>query len=454
MNKKVDVTKLSLMDKVKLLSKKEQKSFIDGLSQDEAYSLIFDFEFNATPKQLLTISEEAKKKFIVCMDMGRGGGKTWTGAQWTKTKALSKKCYVNIIGPTIKEVEKNQIYGPSGIMAVCSELEKPFYNSSKGLLIWPNGSISNILSAENPEAIRGKSANDCWADEVCAWFYLQEAWEQLLYTVREDEQGQILVTTTPKRDEFYINKIRNSKHTYLIKGTTFDNNKLSKRFLENIKDLFDGTKLGRQELYAEILDIDDAALFDENNVNSNRVENIDNITLTQIVVAIDPATTSNSTSDMTGIVVCGKGEDGHYYILEDATMLAKPNDWAMKAIELYHKYKANYIIAETNNGGDMVESLLRNIDYNIAFEKVTATRGKMIRAEPIAGIYQKNLVHHVGIFDKLEKQMYTFIGSVIGKKSPDRVDALVWGLTYLSDINGMGLYDLYKDIYKKEFAKK
>ncbi|GAF68138.1 unnamed protein product, partial [marine sediment metagenome] len=207
---------------------------------------------------------------------------------------------------------------------------------------------------------------------------------------------------------------------------TFDNPHLPAEVLASLRANFEGTRRGLQELYGEILEDSDRFLWSLDTIAKNRVRNMPE--LVRIVVSIDPAVTAHAGSDETGIVVAGVDADGEGYILEDATMKGAPHEWASRAIQLYKVHSADCIVAEVNNGGDLVESVLRGVDRNIAYKCVRATRGKVLRAEPIAALYEKDRVHHVGIFDKLENQM---CGWQPGQPSPDRIDALVWALTDL-----------------------
>ncbi len=432
----------SMFNKLKKMSKAKKEKFIKSLSQDEAHQILFDPLFMCRPKQLKVFSEQARKSFVTILDSGRGFGKTFVASHWVKQKAKeTPNGYVNIVGLNYGEIERVFINGPSGIMAICSEFDKPTYFASKNLLIWPNGCKSLLISAEEPDNIRGKSADFICIDEFCAMHYMQQVFDQIVMTARENENVQILIATTPKFTKFYKD-LKKRKDTFSISGTTFENTNLSKKFLEYVTDMFDGTRIGRQELYAELLDNNEEALFNINLINETRVSELP-CKLTNIVVSVDPAVTSKSTSDLTGIVVVGKGEDGFYYVLRDETMLAKPNDWVKKCIDLYYEYNADYIVAEANNGGDFIETLIKNFDDNVNYKKVHASKGKITRAEPVAALYEKKFVRHVGNFDKLEEQMSEFTGALIEAKSPDRVDALVWGITELSG-NFFGILDLYR----------
>ena len=336
------------------------------------------------------------------------------------------------------------IQGESGILAICNKWERPEYKNK--MLHWPNGAISLVFSAEEPERLRGKQHEKLWADEVGAWRYI-DAWDQAIFGLRLGSNPQACATTTPRKTPL-IKSILNDKGTLITAGTTYENkSNLAPSFLAKVVSKYEGTRLGRQELNGELLEDNENALWNHSMIDALRVPIFDKddkpipYSFSRIVVGIDPATTSTVDSDFTGIVVAAKGEDGHYYIIDDLTLLGKPNEWCTTAIKAYHKYKADRIIAETNNGGDMIETLIRNIDANVSYKKVTATRGKILRAEPISALYEQGKVHHIGTFSKLEDQMCDWSG-LPGEKSPDRLDALVWALTELSENKNGGFLDL------------
>ena len=230
-----------------------------------------------------------------------------------------------------------------------------------------------------------------------------------------------------------------NKDVIVTQGNTFENqNNLADSALEQFKDLYEGTRLGRQELYAEILEDVEGALWSHFQLEKIRVKKEDIPEMRRIVIAIDPAVTKNATSDETGIIVAGIGENDKYFILSDKSGKFTPDGWGRLAIEEYYRYNANLIVAETNNGGDLVERLLRTIDRNIPYKSVTATRGKMLRAEPISALYEQDRVCHADIFPQLEDQMCSFNGE--SSKSPDRLDALVWALTELSQSTRKALW--------------
>lgn len=358
---------------------------------------------------------------------GRGWGKTRCGSEWVRAKARTSR-YVNIVAATAADARDICVEGESGILAVCPPWERPRYEPSKTRLTWPNGAVSLIFSADEPDRLRGKQHSDLWCDELAAWRY-PEAWDQAKLGLRLGRRPQACITTTP-RPAKAIRDMIDDPTCVVTRGRTMDNAKnLAPAFLASITARYEGTRLGRQELNAEILDDAPGALWKREQIDALRVVRAPE--LRRIVVAIDPAVTSTEGSDETGIVVVGIGADGHGYVLEDLSCVASPDSWCRLAVQAYHRQKADRIVAETNNGGDLVESLLRTIDQAVAYRKVTASRGKAVRAEPVAALYEQGRVHHVGQFDRLEDQLTNWDPS-LSEKSPDRLDALVWAITELA----------------------
>lgn len=367
---------------------------------------------------------------------GRGFGKTRTGAEWVRQEARTSR-YVNLIGATADDARDIMIEGESGILAVCPKHERPEYKPSQRKLIWPNGAQSLIFTADEPERLRGKQHERIWADEVAAWRY-PESWDQAKFGLRLGQRPRACLTTTPKPSKL-IKLIINDPATHVTRGSTYDNrDNLAPSFFSEIVKTYEGTRLGRQELNAEILDDNPGSLWTRKQLDDLRVQIAP--AMKRVVVAIDPAVTSREDSDETGIVIVGKGVDDQFYVLRDLSLIASPDGWARQAVIGYHDFKADRIIAETNNGGDLVEAVIRQVDRNCSYKKVTASRGKIIRAEPVAALYEQGRVHHVGGFDRLEDQMCEYNPLESGY-SPDRMDALVWAITELSDNSTTGMLD-------------
>lgn len=362
---------------------------------------------------------------------GRGFGKTRLGAEWLASKAiLHDGIRCAIVARTFQDVRQVCVEGVSGILNILNEYDAvDNWNKSSGIIELKNGSIIQTFSADTPDSLRGPQFHYAWTDELAAWQY-EDTWNQLQFGLRLGEHPQTVITTTPRPTKL-IKALIKRDTTQVTRGSTFDNaDNLSKTALLELQAKYGGTRLGQQELYGAILDDNPGALWRRAVIDSARQE--EHPTLARVVVGIDPAVTSGEDSDSTGIVVAGMSADGHYYVIDDVTMKASPQEWATKAVEVYEKYKADRIVAETNNGGDLVIHLLQQVKPSVSTKKVTATRGKQLRAEPIAALYEQGRVHHVGYFTELEDEMCEYEPGVT-KNSPDRMDALVWALTELSE---------------------
>ena len=360
---------------------------------------------------------------------GRGAGKTRTAAEWLAYQASSNpRTRWAIAAPTYGDVRDTCAEGESGIVRVLQEYGTlKDYNRSIGEIFLTNGSRIKLFSGEEPDRFRGPQFHGGWFDELAAFKY-PDAWDQYQFGLRLGEFPQTIVTTTPRPTKL-IKDLITRDGVRVQRGSTFDNAKnLAASALAELKLRYENTRLGRQELYGEILDNVEGALWTREMIENARVDSAP--PLVRVVVAIDPAVTSAATSDETGIVAAGIGNNGDYYILDDKSLRASPDAWARQAVMLYHEYKADKIIAETNNGGDMVIMLLKQVDASVPTKKVTATRGKQLRAEPISSLYEQGRVHHVGYFAELEVQMCEW--TPLSNESPDRLDALVWALTELN----------------------
>ena len=357
---------------------------------------------------------------------GRGFGKTRVGSEMVR-RWIQDYPFVNLIGATADDARDIMIEGESGILAICPEQERPAYLPSKRCLEWPNGARSLIFSADEPERLRGKQHMKLWCDELGSW-RRPEAFVQAMLGLRLGTLPQAVVTTTPKPVRL-IRELIADTGTVTTRGSTYDNRgHLAPGFFAHIINRYEGTRLGRQELNAELLDDVEGALWSSELIEAARVRKAPD--MSRIVVAIDPATTSGEDSDETGIVVAGRGVDGHAYVLRDLSCRLSSNGWGTRAINAYREFRADRIVAEVNNGGDLVENVIRVIDRNVSYKAVHASRGKIVRAEPISALYEQKRVHHVGLFAELETQMCSFVPDNFDG-SPDRVDALVWALTEL-----------------------
>lgn len=432
---------LSMYEYLTALPEAEKRNLIENLSEEQRIDMMsLPWWFTGRPEQ-----QEPEGNWTVWLILaGRGWGKTRTGAEWLVDKVLANPTAPDgaptewaIIGETFGDTRVMCVEGPSGILRILQKrglvnMEDYTYNKSSWQIGLKDGQKIHMFGADNPDAGRGFNLSGVWADEIAKWRYSFESWhEGIAPALRIGERPRAVVTTTPKPIRILREWIgRTDGSVYLTRGSTFDNaTNLSQAALIELQARYAGTRTGRQELYGELLDDVEGALWHRKMIDETRVQEAP--TLIRIVVAIDPAVTSGEDSDLTGIIVAGLSADSHFYILDDKTVKESPDAWARIAVEAFHEWKADRVVAEVNNGGDMVQILLRTVDPSIPYRKVIATRGKRVRAEPISALYEQKRVHHVGAFNELEDQMVTWTPDMT--KSPDRIDALVWALTELNE---------------------
>jgi phage terminase large subunit-like protein len=366
---------------------------------------------------------------------GRGCGKTRSAAEWVQEQATTHPgCRIALVGRTPADVRDVMIEGESGILAVAHD-STPIYQSTKRRLTWPNGSVAQTYSAEVPSQLRGPQHHFAWADEAAAWTdapkgdVLDTAWNNLMLGLRLGTAPRCLVTTTPKPNAL-TRTVLGRPSTVVTRGSTYDNlANLAPSFREQVLATYEGTRIGRQELLGELLDDVEGALWTINDLDEGRVQSAPD--LQRIVVAVDPSGGTGPNSDEQGIVVAGLGVDGELYVLADRSCSMSPHGWASRAVAAYHEFAADRIVAERNFGGDMVESTILQVDKRASVKVISASRGKVQRAEPVAALYEQQRVHHVGPLPKLEDQMTTWTPQ--SGTSPDRMDALVWAVTELTD---------------------
>lgn len=405
------------------MSPEKIQELINNLDDIEVEELLYDWELAARSEQVLP--EGNWRAWLILA--GRGFGKTRTGAE-TVRQWIKKYPIVNLIAATADDARDIMIEGESGILAVCPSNELPVYKASKRQLHWPNGAKSLIFTADEPERLRGKQSMKLWMDELASWRYA-DSYDQAMFGLRLGDNPQTIITTTPRPTKI-IRELVKDPNTFVTRGSTYDNRaNLAQAFFNEIIKKYEGTRLGRQELNAEILDDNPNALWQRDRIDELRVNTAP--TLRRVVVGVDPSVSTGEDSCETGIVIAGIGEDGHGYVLNDKSLEATPDGWARKTVEAYHDNKADRIIGEANNGGDLIEAVIRTVDKTVAYKKVHASRGKAKRAEPIAALYEQGKVHHVGSFSKLEDQMCLYDPLDDTGDSPDRMDALVWALTEL-----------------------
>ncbi len=444
---------------------------------------------------------------------GRGFGKTRTGAEWINERVqlgLSKR--IALVAPTAADVRKVMVEGESGLLAIAPPWNRPLFEPSKLQLTWPNGAIAQLFSAEEPERLRGPQCDTFWADELAAWKKLQETWDMLQFGFRLGNDLRGCITTTPKPLPLIKELIEDNRdipeekrtdkwsgETVITKGSTYDNKaNLAPKFFTKVVTQYEGTRLGRQELEADILEDMPGALWARTNIEANRISGImsfppivkeksvvpgadendvfeDPVVLSRAAqrildaipedlvrttVNVDPNTSNNEGSDEIGITVTAKGVSGRGYVLADCSIRGSPHEWASVAVMACDAFKGDRIIGEANQGGNMVETTImtaakslktigkRSSDF-IGVTLVHATKGKVVRAEPVSALYEQNRITHVGTHKTLEDQMCLFTQDFDRKAmgySPDRVDSLVWGFfsLFLENQDGEGLFDFIR----------
>ena len=413
-----------------LLSPGSRSKILDGLTEEEALELFYEWQFWAREDQRPPPGEWLYWLILA----GRGAGKTRAGAEvvreWARDFAI-----VNLIGPTAEDVRDVMVLGESGLLACCPPDERPEYVKTARRLEWPNGAVSSLFSAEEPDRLRGKQHMKLWCDEIAAW-RRPDAFEQALLGLRLGSKPQAVITTTPRPIKL-IKTLVADRDAIVTRGSTFDNRRhLAQAFLQRITERYQGRDIGRQELFAEIVEEAPGALWTRAILERQRLSSEGAPeSCARVVVAVDPPAKSGVGVDECGIIVVGKGDNGRYYVLADCSSQGEsPAGWAARVGSAYRTYKADRVVAEVNNGGDMVAEVLRQSDPHLPVRSVVATRGKYLRAEPIAAAYERGIVHHVGEFSKLEDQMCLMTPDFDARAagfSPDRADALVWGLTEL-----------------------
>src|SRR5690606_11104927 len=372
---------------------------------------------------------------VCLMIAGRGAGKTRAGAEWVRALALGdpdlpagRARRIALIGQTHHDVRQVMIEGVSGLAAVHRPDQRPVYEPTNRRLVWPGGVVAQGFSAEEPDSLRGPQFEAAWCDELAKWRYPEETWDMLQFALRLGTRPRVLVTTTPRPLKL-LRRLIEMPGTAVSRATTFDNREnLADGFVAGIEARYGGTRLGRQELEAEILTDNPRALWRRAAIEAARVDRAPE--LSRVVGAVDPPASSRAGADCCGIVCAGGGTDGLAYVLADATVrAAAPTGWARAAAAVYHRFAADRLVAEVNQGGEMVEAVMRQVDPQIAYRGVRARRGKWLRAEPVAALYEQRRVRHVGALPELEDEMCEFEpNGLAGGRSPDRVDALVWAL--------------------------
>jgi predicted phage terminase large subunit-like protein len=407
----------------------DRASIVDALLSldgDAILALVHDWWVYARPDQCIPDGDWETWLILA----GRGWGKTRTGAEAVRQMVSNGSARrIALVGRTAGDVRDVMVEGPSGILSVFPAEERPIYEPSKRRITFHTGAIATTYTGDKPDQLRGPEHDVAWCDELAAWRYATEAWDNLCFGLRLGKCPRTIVTTTPRPTRLIRELATDDRGAvHVTRGSTYDNRaNLPEAFIHRLEQKYNGTRIGRQEIEAMLLEQAEGALWSLSQIDDLRVQTIP--VLSQVVVAIDPAVTSGEGADETGIVVAGKTADGKGYVLEDLSGKYTPSEWARKAISAYERHNANRIIGEVNNGGDLIERNLRVENASIPYRGVRASRGKYLRAEPVSALYEQGRVHHVGVFPDLEDQMTQWAPG--DPHSPDRLDALVWAFTDL-----------------------
>lgn len=445
MAQKTQAAPLTALERLAMLPTKQREAEIRKIGAEKLQK---DWSLWARAGQLAPAHDAWRVWLLMA---GRGFGKTRAGAEWVRSVAqANSSARIALIGASMAETRSIMVDGESGLLAIAPSDNRPKFEASRNRLVWKNGAQAFLYSGESPEGLRGSEHSHAWCDELAKWAYAQAAWDNLQLGLRLGEKPQVLITTTPKPLALFKQLMQDGA-LVLTKGATRDNPYLPERFVEAMAQTYGGTRMGRQELEGELLEAREGALWSYDALEQARVRHAP--ALTRVVVAVDPP--AGHKGDACGIVAAGLGADGLAYVLEDTSVQgASPEAWARCVAQAVVRHKADKLVAEANQGGDMVAAVLKAAGLGLAVKLVHARRGKLLRAEPVAALYEAGRVRHVGAFPALEDELCGFTqagyeggrgqggavcGSMGGSKgsgaqrgrSPDRADALVYALSEL-----------------------
>jgi predicted phage terminase large subunit-like protein len=423
------------------LTPTQRKEFLGTLTPQELKVLSYDWQFWSRPEQRAPPGDWNTWLILA----GRGAGKTRSGAEWVRdcvcgAAPLSKGSYerIALLAETAADARDVMVEGPSGLLAIHAPAFRPVFEPSKWRLTWPNGAVAMLFNATEPDQLRGPQHDAAWCDELAKWRYAQETWDMLQFGLRLGGDPRQVITTTPRPIPLIRDLLRReNKGVAVTRGSTYENrSNLASKFFDSIVKRYEGTRLGRQELHAELLDDIPGSLWTRAVIDASRVSrDLALPAMQRVVVGVDPAAKASNEADKTsetGIIVAALGENGRGYVLDDLSCRLSPMGWARKVIAAFDRYAADAIVVEINQGGAMVETVLRAERDGLPLRQVRASRGKAVRAEPIAALYEQGRISHVGALPVLEDQMLSFTPfGIEGNGAADRVDALVWALSDL-----------------------
>lgn len=409
------------------------------LSETQAEALLYDWRFWARPEQLPPAHNPRHPSGtwrIFLYLAGRGAGKSRACAEWVRAEVESgRRRRLALVGRTPADVRDIMVEGEAGLLAISRPDFRPVYEPSRRRLTWPNGAIATTFGASEPNMLRGPSFDGAWADEIASWRH-RAAFDNLLFGLRLGPNPQVVASTTPRPIPL-IKELLADPTCVVTGGSSYDNiANLPEAYIEQVIRRFEGTRLGRQEIYAELLEDIPGALWTRALLERGRV--LEAPDLGRIVVAVDPAISSHEGAAETGIIVVGaarpqRDRQTEYYVLDDLSRRSSPHEWAQAVVAAYRKFQADRIVAEKNAGGEMVEATIRTVDGQVPITLIHASRGKYVRAEPVAALYEQGLAHHVGMFPELEDEMALFVPGQTQPGTNDRMDALVHGISALMD---------------------
>jgi predicted phage terminase large subunit-like protein len=423
------------------LTPRRRKKFLASLTARELKSLSYDWKFWARPNQQAPEGDW----HIWLILAGRGAGKTRCGAEWVRRcvcgpTPLGGGAYgrIALVAETAADGRDVMVEGPSGLLGVHPAGFRPKYERSKRRLVWPNGAVATLYNATEPDQLRGPQHEAAWCDELAKWRYAQETWDMLQFGLRLGDNPRQVITTTPRPIPIIRDLLASEGQGIAVtRGSTYENRaNLARSFFKTIVKRYEGTRLGRQELNAELLDDVPGALWTRAVLDRHRIASGGPLpSMRRVVIGIDPAAKASLAGDRsseTGIIAAGLGEDGRGYVLDDCSTRQSPAGWARRAVAAFDRYHADALVVEINQGGAMVEAVLRAERAGLPLRQVRASRGKATRAEPIAALYEQGRVSHAGAFPALEDQMVQVTPfGIEGDGAADRVDALVWALSDL-----------------------
>jgi predicted phage terminase large subunit-like protein len=424
------------------LNPEERKRFLASLTDAEAFALDYDWSFWSREGQ-----QAPKGDWLIWLILaGRGAGKTRSGAEWVRANVCGstplgagRYSRLALVAETAADARDVMAEGQSGLLAIHPPGFRPKYESSKRRITWPNGAVATLYNATEPDQLRGPQHEAAWCDELAKWRYAQETWDMLQFGMRLGDRPRQVITTTPRPIPIVRDLLKREAEgvVAVTRGSTYDNRaNLAPAFFKTIVKQYEGTRLGRQELNAEVLDDIPGALWTRAGIDEKRLKSTGALPAMQrIVVGVDPAAKASNADDKTsetGIIVAGLGEDGRGYVLDDLSCRLSPAAWARKVIAAFDRYEADSVVVEINQGGAMVRAVLQAERAGLPIREVRASKGKVPRAEPIAALYEQGRVSHAGSFAALEDQMVLFTPfGIEGDGAADRVDALVWAMTDL-----------------------